>query len=154
MDEVESFEVEGVRIEFFKPRGHYKIVDSSRPYPLILKLTFGRINFMFGESLADFSVQRELIDIYHKRIQSNVLYLPQLKGNLRLFNDFLNIVSPEILVVNRAKDCFGNYFDKGVSYFDIHRKSKFVETTRDGMVAISTDGMEIKTRTFNNGESW
>ena len=152
MDEVENFEIEGVRIEFYKPRGYYKIADSSRPYPLIFKLTFGNINYLLGESLGDLSVQRELIDIYHNRIQSNVLYIPQLKGNLRSFNDFLNIVSPEILIVNRGKDSLRKYLDKNVPNFDTHRKSKFVETTKEGMVAISTDGREIRKRTFNNGD--
>ena len=152
MDEVENFEVEGVRIEFYKPRGYYKMTDSSRPYPLILSLTFGKTNFLLGESLGDPSVQRELMGIYHNRIQSKVVYVPALKGNFEVINNFLNTFSPDILIINDTLDSSRRFFERGASNYRHHIKSKLIETRREGTVAISTDGIDLRVRSFNNGD--
>lgn len=152
MDEVENFETDGVRIEFYKPRGNHEVADSSRPYPLILKLTLGNVNFLLGESLEYPSVQSELIDTYSNRIQSNVVYVSQLGGNLRVLRDFLITSSPDILIVNDSFDSFQRVFGKGGPVFENHKRSKLIETKREGMVSISTDGVDLRVRTFNDGE--
>jgi beta-lactamase superfamily II metal-dependent hydrolase len=152
MDEVENFEVEGVGIEFYKPRGFYKITDSSRPYPLILNLRFGKINFLLGESLRNPFVQRELIDTYHNRIRSKVVYIPALKGNFEVTNDFLNTLSPEIVIVNGTFDGIRRLYERDASDLNNHKKAKLIETGKEGMVAIGTDGIDLRVRTFNNGD--
>lgn len=152
MDEVENFQVEGLWIEFYKPRGYYKITDSSRPYPLILNLRFGQTNFLLGESLGDPSVQRELMDTYHSRIQSKAVYVPAFKGGFAVTNDFLNTLSPEIVVVNGTFDGIKTLNERGASDFNHHTKSKLIETGKEGMVAIGTDGIDLRVRTFNNGD--
>ena len=152
MDEVENFEVEGVGFEFYKPRGYYKLTDSSRPYPLILNLRFGQINFLLGESIGDPYVQRQLMDTYHSRIQSKVVYVPAFKGGFAVTNDFLNTLSPEIVVVNGVIDGIRKLHETDASEFNNHTKSKLIETGKEGMVAIGTDGKELRVRTFNNGD--
>ncbi|MGB7292412.1 MAG: DNA internalization-related competence protein ComEC/Rec2 [Thermodesulfobacteriota bacterium] len=152
MDEVENFEVEGVRIEFYKPRGYYEITDSSRSYPLILNLTFGKIDFLLGESLGDPSVQRELMDIYHNRIQPKVVYVPALKRNSEVTNNFLNTFSPDILIVNDTLGSIGKFYESGDSNLSNHKKSKLIETRKEGTVAISTNGIDLRVRTFTNAD--
>lgn len=152
MDEVEKFEVEGVGVEFYKPRGYHKITDSSRPYPLILNLRFGQINFLLGESLGDPSVQRELMHTYHSRIQSKVVYVPALGEQFVVAGDFLNTLSPEIVVVNRTFDGISRLYETDAFGINNDKKSKLIETGEEGMVAICTDGIDLRVRTFNNGD--
>jgi competence protein ComEC len=152
MDELENFEIEGVRIESYKPRGYFKIADSSRPYPVIFKLTLGNISFLLGESLRDLSVQRELMDIYHNRVQSKVVYVSHFDANFEVIKNFLNTFSAKILVVNRTIDGFGKSYELGVLDLKNQKEWKVIETKKEGMVSISTDGIDLRVKTFNSGD--
>lgn len=151
MDDVENFDVEGVRVEFYKPRGYFKIKDSARSYPLVCQLTFGNINFLLGESLEDLSVQRELADIYRERVQSEVVYVPEL-DNFEGIKKFLNAFSPKILILNQTFDDFGKSYERRVLNSDNQTEWKLIETKKEGMVSISTDGIDLRVSTFNSGD--
>jgi len=144
LDEVEDFEIEGVQIGFMKPRGGFQIRDSARPYPLIMKFVFGQSSFLLGESLENTMVQRELVDVYSDKIKSKVVYIPRLDRLLRDEADFLNAVSPAILISSGHKKSLSNAHER--------EDTNLFETSHEGMVTIITDGNEIRVNSFVSGE--
>jgi hypothetical protein len=112
----------------------------------------GNISFLLGESLRDLSVQRELMDIYHNEVQSKVVYVSHFDANLELIKNFLNTFSAKILVVNRTFDGFGKSYEVGVLDLNNRKKWKLIETKKEGMVSISTDGIDLRVKTFNSGD--
>jgi competence protein ComEC len=141
LDEVESFEIEGVRIEFIQPRGELSIKDSSRPYPLLGKLTFGEVSFLFGESITEEKVQKELLEVYNEKIESSVVYIPRIsRGNM---TDFIRAVSPKIIITNAA---YGNF----LKLTDITKpdNTRVFRTDTQGTVTVLTDGNKIRVKTL------
>jgi len=144
-ERVENFNVEGVTIEFFKPRGHFKVEDSSKPYPLILRLTYGSMVLLLGESLGNRSVQGELAELYKDRIKSSVLFVPGIGGDSHGFNDFISFVSPKVVVTN------GRYRH----HHNIDNNNEFAsfQTNHDGMVTLLSDGDKLTVKSYySNGE--
>jgi competence protein ComEC len=142
LDEVEDFEMEGVRFEFLKPRGEFEIKDSSRSYPIVGKLTFKEANFLFGEAIEEETVQNELIEIYRHRIKSSLLYVPRISGeNTR---GFISMVSPRVIVTNRVYSTF--LISAGTKKSD--SQTAFFQTDTQGTVTVLTDGKMLRIKTY------
>lgn len=138
-DEVEDFDIEGVRVEFLKPRGKFEIKDSSRPYPILGKLTFKEAKVLFGEAIEQETVQNELIEIYRERIKCSVLYVPRISGvNTR---GFISTVSPRFIVTNAT------YSSPSVSN-DIVNQITVFQTDTQGTVTVLTDGKMLRVKTY------
>jgi beta-lactamase superfamily II metal-dependent hydrolase len=133
--------MEGVRLDFIKPRGKFEIKDSSRPYPLLLKLTFGQVSFIFGEGMAEDTVQTELLEIYRDRIVSSVIYLPGIYGTRA--TDFIYSVSPKIIVTSRYSS-FLTRFQSAKN----QEGMRVMPTDIHGNVTVLTDGSGIRVKTF------
>jgi competence protein ComEC len=146
LNDVETFELEGVKIEFFKPRGRFTLEDSSRPYPLMGKLSYGKVDFLFGEGIAQEVVQEELIEIYTNRIRSRVLYMPVIYGQAAL--DFVKKVSPHVVVINTISKGYPRIRDTLRYDGSEGLKPSLLQTGTQGTVTILTDGKQIKVRTF------
>ena len=140
LDDVETFEIEGVRLDFIKPRGKFEIKDSSIPYPLLLKLTFGRVSFIFGEGIAEDAVQTELLEIYRERIASSVIYLPGIYGIRAM--DFIYSVSPKVMVTSRYPSFLTRF--RGAK----NQGMRVMPTDIYGNVTVLTDGIGIRVKTF------
>jgi competence protein ComEC len=140
-DEVEDFELEGVRLEFLKPRGKFEIKDSSRPYPILAKLTFKEANFLFGEAIEEESVQNELIEIYQDRIKSSLLYTTKLSG---MTTNFISVVSPKVIVTNNAEATIAapNHREKADT------PTAVFQTGTQGTVTVLTDGSILRVKTY------
>ncbi|HEX3033595.1 MAG TPA: DNA internalization-related competence protein ComEC/Rec2 [Thermodesulfobacteriota bacterium] len=150
LNDVETFEIEGVKVEFFKPRGKFALEDSSRPYPLAGKLSFGEVGFLFGEGITQEGVQEELIEIYRNRIRSSVLYMPVISG--RFVRDFIETVSPHIIVINTVSQGLPKVPDTFKYNGSGEFKPSFFRTSSQGAVTILTDGKRVKVRTFVDGK--
>jgi len=138
LDEVENFEIEGVRIEFLQPRGGFKVKDSSRPYPLIVKLTFGEVSFIFGEGIIEKEVQKELMEIYKDRIEGGVLYIPRISGLGTA--GFIPTISPKIVVTNTASPTIMSAYGS--------QNPNILQTDIKGTVTVLTDGNQVRVKTF------
>ncbi len=136
-DEVEPLLIDGVRLEFLKPRGEFEVEDSSRPYPILGRLTFKQANFLFGEGVGEKAVQKELIEIYADKIRSSVLYVPRVSGFDN--RDFISAVSPKILVTRVA------YRKQG----DLFTKTAFFHSDTQGTVTVLTDGKMLRVKTYD-----
>jgi competence protein ComEC len=145
LDEIEPLEIGGVQIEFFKPRGEFIPQDSSRPYPLIGKLSFREASFLFGEDIAEEKVQNELIEIYRGRIESSVLYLPRVFKKQKDVTDFIRTVSPKIIVTDTVSQSLPPNVS---SYIYKNRSPGVFQTDVQGTVTVLTDGKQIRVKTF------
>jgi beta-lactamase superfamily II metal-dependent hydrolase len=100
-------------------------------------------------------VQKELIDIYRNRVQSSVVYVQRLTGYLGELDNFLRIISPRILI---SKSLYKNYKKTSnpsefkLANHEHNNELKLFLTTQEGMITVSTNGMQIRVRSFNNGE--
>jgi Predicted hydrolase (metallo-beta-lactamase superfamily) len=146
LDDVETFEIDGARIEFFKPRGEFAIRDSSQPYPLLGKLEFRGVDFLFGETITEEEVQKELVEIYGDRIRSDILYLSRVSE--QIIPNFIQTVSPQIVVVNAASGRSSGMFDTIRTYGSANSKPSVFQTELQGTVTILTDGERIRVRTY------
>lgn len=88
LDEVGTLDAEGVKIDFLKPRGEFTAEDSSKPYPILGKITFKNVGFLFGEGITEEKVQAELIETNKYRIGSSVLYVPKFFDRQGDISDF------------------------------------------------------------------
>ncbi|HEX9830812.1 MAG TPA: DNA internalization-related competence protein ComEC/Rec2 [Thermodesulfobacteriota bacterium] len=140
-EEVENFELEGVRFEFLKPRGKFEIKDSSRPYPILAKLSFKEANFLFGEAIEEESVQNELIEIYQDRIKSSLLYTPRIAG---MTANFISVVSPRVIVTNTAKATL--LVPNDIKKADI--QTTVFQTGTQGTVTVLTDGRILRVKAY------
>lgn len=138
LDDVEGFEIDGVRIGFLQPRGGFRVKDSSRPYPLIVKLTLGKISFIFGEGMMEKEVQRELVDVFRDRIKEGVLYIPRI-SEVGIVS-FIHTVSPKSVVTNFASQAIMSAYEyKSLGVF---------QTDTQGTVTFLTDGNQVRVKTF------
>ena len=131
-------------LEILRPQDTFQIEDSSLPYPIAFKLTYGNSSFLFGESLNQAQVQRELIHSFKENIKSRILYIPNIKIGSSLF-EFIESVSPEILVTgntNRSLDLFNQ------ELYSLKEQTIILETDNMGAVTFTTKGEEINGRTF------
>ncbi len=131
-------------LDILRPGEGFKIDDSSRPYPIAFKLTYGNSSFLFGESLNQISFQRDLIHSFEEKIKTRVVYIPNIKIESSLF-EFLESVSPQILVtghINKSLDQFDQELNK------LNGQTVILEIDNMGAVAFTTKGKEIKGRTF------
>jgi beta-lactamase superfamily II metal-dependent hydrolase len=138
LDDVEGFEIDGVRVGFLQPRGGFRVKDSSRPYPLIVKLTLGKISFIFGEGMMEKDVQRELVDVFRDRIKGGVLYIPRI-SEVGIVS-FIHTVSPKSVVTNSASQAIMSAYEyKSLGVF---------QTDTQGTVTFLTDGNQVRVKTF------
>lgn len=131
-EDVENFKLQGVKINFIKPRGEFKIWDSTMPLPIIIKLMYEGKSFLFGESLQNEYVQSELIKSYPEKIGANILFLPKMtnkKGNLE---KFLGLVNPNQIICNSCNS----------------GKFKIYRTDNDGMISSIFDRNQITIKTY------
>lgn len=144
-DEVEALNLEGVQIEFLKPRGEFTYEDSSRPYPIIVKLDFKSTGFLFGEGITEEKVQSELIETYKDRIRSSVLYLFVKQKDI---TDFVTAISPMIIVTNSGFQNFNeSHYPRRINDYDKKTPDIF-QTDKQGTTTVLTDGKQIRVRTF------
>jgi beta-lactamase superfamily II metal-dependent hydrolase len=131
-------------LEILRPEDGFRIDDSSMPYPVALKLTYGNSSFLFGESLNQPQVQRDLIHSFKEKIKTRVLYIPDIKTE-RTFLEFIEYVSPEILVsrnISESLDLINQESD------GLKEQTIILETDNMGAVTFTTKGEEINGRTF------
>ena len=124
-----------VNFDILRTDKGFHIEDSSRPKPIVFKLTYGNSSFLFGESLNKTSVQNELIDSIGENIRSKVLYIPNLDLDRSLF-EFVDFVSPDILITGNITQLID--------------ETTVLQTENLGTVSISTNGIEIDVRSFLN----
>lgn len=130
----ESFTLEGVEFSFIKPRGEFSVWDYRKPLPLIIRISYRNNRFLMGELLENRFVQKELVITYRNRIESDVIYLPDLSVNDDL-NSFLDTTQAEYIICKRC-----TVPEKGGN-----RKVGTLETGVLGMVTVKTDGERIIT---------
>jgi len=133
-----------INLEILRPQGAFQIEDSSLPYPIAFKLTYGNSSFLFGESLNQAQVQRELIHSFKENIKSRILYIPNIKIGSALF-EFIEAVSPEILVTWNTNRSLGVFNQE---LYSLKEQTIILETDNMGAVTFTTKGEEINGRTF------
>ncbi len=148
LDEFETLDIEGVQIEFLKPRGKFTADDSSKPFPLVGKLTFEKVGFLFGESLTEKRVQDELLETYRDRIESSVLYIPRVPDRQKDISDFIRAVSPRIIVSNTALRNLSNPPDMRILNSRENPSPSIFPIDENGSVTMLTDGKQIRVKTF------
>jgi competence protein ComEC len=148
LDEVETLNVEGVQIEFLKPRGEFTPEDSSKPYPLVWKLAFKNTGFLFGEGIMEENVLAELNETYKDRIRSRVLYVPKFFEREKNITDFVKTVSPRVIVTNSGfQNSNKPHRPRGTNDYDKETLDVF-QTDTQGTITVLTDGKEIRVKTF------
>ncbi len=147
-DEVETLNIEGVQIEFLKPRVELRYEDSLRPYPIIGKLTFKNTGFLFGEGITEERVQSELIKTYRDRIRSDVLYVPKFFMRQNSITDFISAISPMIIVTNSGFQNFNESHYPRTIKGDDEKTQYIFQTDVQGTITVLTDGKQIRVRTF------
>lgn len=148
LDEVETLDVEGVQIEFLKPRGEFTAGDSSKPYLLIGKLAFKNAGFLFGERIAEERVQAELIEVHKDRIGSGVLYMPRFFEGQKNVADFVATVSPRVIVTNSGfQNSNKPHHPMRINDYGKKTPDAF-QTDTQGAITVLTDGKRIRVRTF------
>ncbi len=128
------------KLEIIKPEEDFKIIDTSLPYPIALKLRGPGLGFLTGEALHLETVQNNLIIKKGSSLESTVLYMPLLNTNDSL-ELFLATVSPEVLVTNSVD---------GLELPPIERLTSVFQTSKDGTVTIEQDKYNIEINTFNS----
>jgi len=131
-------------LEIIRPGDGFRIDDSSLPYPVAFKLTYGNSSFLFGESLNQISFQRELIHSFDEKIKTRIAYIPNIKMESSLF-EFLESVSPEILVTRNSSESSDIYNQE---FQNLKQQTVILEIDDIGAVAFTTKGEEINGRTF------
>lgn len=128
------------KLEIIKPGSEYKIMDTSLPYPIALKLIGPDLSFLTGEGLHLENVQKSLLSEEGVSLKSSVLYMPLIKTNDSL-ELFLNVVSPEVLVTNVVDD---------LELPPLKRPMSIFQTSVEGTVTIRQDNNDIKIKTYSS----
>ena len=131
--DTESFGMEGVKFEFIKPRGHFKVTDYRQPLPIVIKLKYGNNAALLGESLDKISVQKELTDIYGELIRSNIIYIPG-KHHGKISKKFIETSGAEYIVCKKCEDPTSG----------LKKKYKILESDHAGMINAKSDGYNIR----------
>jgi len=131
-------------LKILRPGDGFQIEDSSLPYPVAFKLTYGTTSFLFGESLNQAPVQRELIDSFKENIKSRVVYIPDIKIESS-FLEFIEAISPEILVTgntNKSSDLIN------LELYNLKEQTEILETDNIGAVTFTIKGKGMNVSTF------
>lgn len=135
---------DNIQIEIYKPGGEFVIKDSALPYPVALGLTFEDKIFLFGESLHNSDVQKELTDLYGDKIKSSVLFIPRITTD-DTFLRFIRAVSPRVLIADTIEKP-GKLGDTGSS--ELPETVSTFETGTEGAVTVHTNGKELRIKTY------
>ncbi len=116
------------------------------PDPIGFKLIYKEDEFLFGNSLHLTSFQTELIDEYGKGIDSTVVYLPNINIQEDTV-DFIDYISPKVLVTGKTNIASNKLREKLSA---IRKEMIILETDKDGAITITSDGKELRVRSFTN----
>ena len=125
-------------LEIFGSGENFVVEDTRLPLPIAFRLTYGKSSFLFGEGLNNNSFQKVLFNSYKYRINSVVLYIPDI-NTASSTNEIIEIISPEVMVTREMGD-----FVKENEQIDI------LSTDEVGAVTITSDGEQIQISSFAN----
>lgn len=131
-----------VVLEILKPSEDFAIEDTRLPYPVAIKLTYGNSSFLIGESIDQEYVQRDIIHSFKNAIKSTVLYMPNIKG---LLSEFVDSASPKILV---TRDWYEVSSLLSQNMAVLNHDAHILSTKDQGAITISSDGKELKVKSF------
>jgi competence protein ComEC len=136
----------GVRIEILAPDEE----DSSRTgaeneRSLVLRLTYGSTSFLLTGDIAA-SAERRLAGS-GRAIRTDVLKSPHHGSRSSSSPEFLDSVSPRIVVISVGRDNRYGLPDPGIVARYEERGIRVLRTDRDGAVEIASDGERLSIRT-------
>ena len=135
-----------LKFKILRAGDEFQIEDSSMPDPIGFKLIYKEDEILFGNSLHLTSFQTELIDQYGKSIDSTVIYFPNINIQEDTV-DFIDYISPKILVTGNTNIASNKLREKLSA---IRKEMIILETDKDGAIAITSDGKELRVRSFTN----
>jgi competence protein ComEC len=132
-------EIEGAKLEVFHPERR-RVEYVSNEDSMVLKITFGSYSFLFPGDIGVAS-EKEIIGKAFS-LNSYVLKSPHHGSKSSSSEEFLNKVSPEIVVITQGtspglpnENVVKRYLNRGIHIF---------RTQRDGLIEFVTNGREIK----------
>jgi len=132
-------EIEGAKLEVFHPERR-RVEYVSNEDSMVLKITFGSYSFLFPGDIGVAS-EKEIIGKAFS-LNSYVLKSPHHGSKSSSSEEFLNKVSPEIVVITQGtspglpnENVVKRYLNRGIHIF---------RTQRDGLIEFITNGREIK----------
>ena len=124
--------------------------NSSRESSVVVRLSFGRINLLFG---GDMKKKDERVLLQNGAdLSSTVLKVPRHGSHTSSSTGFIAAVKPKLAIFSVGqRNPFGLPREQVVSRY-LEAGSQILRTDRDGAIIIETDGKRINYRTYRSGK--
>jgi competence protein ComEC len=143
----ESFELEGVEIQvLWPPRVILDQVSSANNDSIVLRLVYGSVTILLAgdiERAAEEALVRSGVDL-----RADVLKVPHHGSKTSSTESFIDAVKPRFAVVSVGEGSrFGHPHREVVKRY-LERKIDLLQTGRDGMITVESDGATIAVRSY------
>jgi competence protein ComEC len=147
----ETFSIGDVRLEILHPLQSNPIVPAAHnDQSLVIKFTYGKTSFLLTGDI-EASAEQEILS-RAKNLTSLVLKSPHHGSSSSSSSNFLQAISPEIIIISVGKRNRYNLPDPQVMKQYENLQADIYRTDLHGAVEIRTDGLKTWIRTVNSPE--
>jgi competence protein ComEC len=145
----EKYEIDGVTVEvLWPPRANGRAVTSGNDDSVVLRLAYGSISILLAADIEQ-NAEESLV-ISNANLKSDILKVPHHGSRTSSTDAFVDAVNPRVAVISVGeRSRFGHPHASVVNRY-LERGIKLLQTGRDGMVTVTTEGSSIDVTTYQS----